>query len=223
MKQSGSKASSASTSTTNYNYPQAKKSSSPSETPRNREIKTEELDLSDRNSFDYTYTLPENTVGAYQFKVTVLGKDLDDDQTFSRYFHVQEFRRNAFEITSKIHPLDIAQRDLQLDINAQYYQGTPVAEGRVQWFSTVAQIGFYPDNFRDFQFGDHRSYDPYYWSHYFGYGSSSRYRDTEHNNGNAQLSENGTTTINTTIPEPDFPHPNTSALKPRSRIHATKH
>ena len=52
---------------------------------------------------------------------------------------------------------------------AKYYQGQPVAAGSVKHYSRITTQNPYPERFRDFLFGNHRTYDWGYWYHYFGY------------------------------------------------------
>lgn len=188
--------------------------------PKNKILLEKEIDLSENGSFDSEFDLPIEKVGHYSIHCTFANKatDTSDDEDeeyqdeskprshFTHYFSVQDFRRNAFEITSHLPEPKPGDTNVQLDLTANYYQGTPVAEGKASWFFTSTPTGFYPDKFRDFKFGDHRSYDPYYWSYYFGYGDdSSNYRDSQHKNGNVSLSADGTASVSMDIPKQDFP------------------
>lgn len=175
--------------------------------PRNKEIATSDLAISKIGGFDHSFTLPDDLVGRFSLRCSLTNKDLKGNKTFTHSFQVQDFRRNAFELKPNLLAPRIADKEVQFDIEANYYQGTPVAEGTLRWYASSSRVGFYPDKFRDFQFGDHRSYDPYYWSHYFGYSSSGRFRDTQHSNGTATLNSSGIASIIAAIPQIDFPSP----------------
>ncbi len=97
---------------------------------------------------------------------------------------------------------------LQLDLTASYFQGQPVAKAEVDWFYRNEAGGFYPKKYRDYLFGDHRTYDPYYWSHYFGYRERGYYgRESTSKNGSATLDENGFARIDFKLAAPEFPSP----------------
>jgi len=183
---------------------------------QNRVAITGTLPVSKNGSFDLTYKLPAEKVGRHSVIFSFKNNPDNDEKgeydnrrtSFYHSFNVQEFRRNAFEITSHLPTPEPAAENAQIDLTAQYYQGTPIAEGKLKWYFSATPTGFYPAKFRDFHFGDHRENDPYYWSHYFGYNDSSSYsRDTEHLNGNAVLSADGTASVKVDIPKPEFPSP----------------
>lgn len=175
--------------------------------PRNKEIATTDLSISKAGGFNHSFSLPAGLVGQFTLRCTLTGKEVKGDKSFSHSFQVQDFRRNAFELKPNLPAPSIADKDIQFDIEANYYQGTPVAEGTLHWYASSSQIGFYPKKFRDFQFGDHRDYDPYYWSHYFGYGDANRFHDTQSTNGTATLSVDGAASITAAIPQVEFPSP----------------
>ncbi|MEO1857131.1 MAG: MG2 domain-containing protein [Rubritalea sp.] len=175
--------------------------------PRNKEVTTTNLSISKAGGFNHSFTLPTELVGSFTLLCTLTDEEITSNKTFSHRFQVQDFRRNAFVLKPNLPAPSVADKDVQFDIEAKYYQGTPVAEGTLHWYASSSKIGFYPEKFRDFQFGDHRNYDPYYWSHYFGYGSGSRFSDTQHSNGTATLSAEGTASITAAIPQIEFPAP----------------
>lgn len=187
--------------------------------PRRNVIFEEELTLSNTASFDQTVTLPANTVGRYYFNLSwpkelEAANKMEDyweqenarlSASFNHYISVQEFQRNTFEVKSSL------TDQLAYEVNARYYQGTPVAEGKVDWFYSVRPTGFYPAKHRDFLFGDHRGYDPDYWNHYFGYTDDSvdsMDREGYHTeNGESKLDPTGKLTMNFQLPELKFPNP----------------
>ena len=179
-----------------------------------RTLLDKEIALSSQGTFDHTFQLPQETVGRFRIKL-VLAEDPNHDDESSwvadryRIFHhsinVQEFRRNAYEVISNIPAVQPGAANITLNLEANYYQGQPVKEGQVEWFFDATQTGFYPDKFRDYLFGDHRRYDPWYWSHYFGYGDGNVHRKSSDLNGEAKLDTNGKTSISFDLPKLDFP------------------
>jgi uncharacterized protein YfaS (alpha-2-macroglobulin family) len=191
--------------------------------PTEKEIHTSPVTVSENGSFDFTYQIPEGKVGSYAIrleypeelsKVEALENDweaqesLTESARFSLPVSVEEFRRNAFEITQSIAAPEPGAKSVAVDLSAKYYQGQPVAGGSVKHFSRVTASNPYPERFRDYLFGNHRVDDWMYWHHYFGYGS-----DEEETSGNqatqiqgeTQLSADGKASITTEIPQADFP------------------
>lgn len=189
--------------------------------PRNQPLFSETIDFSELATFDQSFTLPESSVGHHRF--TLIFPRAEDEpepkgwaeqyvdeqnRIFTHTFRVNEFRRNAFEILSNPRKPEPGDTTWQVQLNANYYQGEAVANGQVTWFQNSSEAGFFPDNYRDFYFGDHREYNPRYWQHYFGY-NQDRYwdqrRDSE--NGSLQLDADGTATIELELPQYEFPQP----------------
>ena len=97
-------------------------------------------------------------------------------------------------------------------MGAKYYQGQAVAAGTVKHYSRITSNNPYPERFRDFLFGNHRTYDWGYWYHYFNYQNNNDGDEntTSHSTqlqGETQLSADGTATIAIEIPQADFPTP----------------
>ena len=192
--------------------------------PMRRIITEKDLTLSSSGSFDFTHTLPETTVGNYHFQLTwskelEAAEEINDywakraakkSASFSHSFSVQEFKRNTFEVKSSL------TDKLAYKLDAKYFQGTPVANGKVEWFFRTTPTGFYPADYRDFLFGNHQGYDPDYWNHYFGYldNSGSLSRQASHSeNGEIELGENGELTIDFEMPELKFPTPRRATVQ----------
>jgi alpha-2-macroglobulin len=154
--------------------------------------------------------LPPVTVGYFRAQVE-LPADGDEDharnRTFARYFQVQEFRRNAFEVAFPMPEETIGGGDLAGRVEAGYYLGAPVAGADFTWTAHFSGIGFYPDKYRDWYFGDHREPDGGYWSHYFGldsYYSPSRGRG--YANGEGKLGTDGAADLAIAVPaDSEFP------------------
>ena len=187
-----------------------------------RILEQRDITLSDKGSFHHSFTLPPETVGS--FRIELLWPEevtaaLEMENWHDRRAHlssaqfvhmiaVQEFRRNAFATEAHfIKPVE--DNTSRLSLRANYFQGQPVAGGKVEWFYRSKEAGFYPALFRDFLFCDHRSYDHYYWSHYFGYGESSYRRSFGSKEGKAQLNEKGEAILTFDLAEIEFPSPRT--------------
>lgn len=180
-----------------------------------RLIYDQDVTLSNNGTFDQSITLPSETTGRFLaqliFKKSSAQDHLDSwlvdrYRIFHHEFNVQEFRRNAFEITSEVPTPAPGAKQIQLNIGAQYYQGQAVKEGQLAWNLNAKETGFYPNKFRDFMFANHRSYDPYYWSHYFGYGSGS-HRKNHDQHGQGTLNLKGQSSLEFNLPERSFPAP----------------
>jgi len=194
--------------------------------PADRILTEEAITLSDNGSFDHTLTLPNSNLGTYQIRLTF---DIPEDQLpdpadhtywtqkwllernseFYTYFGIQEFRRNAFKVNSDIQIPENETEKISANVHASYYMGTAVAKGKLDWFLTATETGFYPEKFREFYFGNHLKYDPYYWNYYYGYSNGSQYsrRDSQKQNGSLELDENGNTSFTLTLQSPKFPSP----------------
>ena len=200
----------------------------PSRNPRfvvhdsaHRIILDKRITLSKQGSFDQSFSLPDEIVGRFDATISwpeeeEAAAEIEDWQeryvaekntTFSHSFRVEEFRRNAFEVESTL-ALAKKANTLDLQLDANYFQGQAVANGTVNWFLNANSTGFYPANYRDYLFGDHRSYDRYYWSHYFGYDDGDYYGSRNSSqNGATQLDEKGHAALEFTLPEEKFPTP----------------
>lgn len=190
--------------------------------PAEMEIHTSPVTISANGSFDLTYKLPVAKTGSYTIRLEfpeelAAAEKFEDDwerqeamiasARFELPLRVEEFRRNAFEITQTIATPAIGATSLTANIAATYYQGQPVATGKVKYFSRVTAQNPYPERFRDFLFGNHRTDDWTYWYHYFGYRS-----DDGNESGPASqiqsetvLSPDGKATLSVAIPQADFP------------------
>lgn len=184
-----------------------------------RVLEERAITLSENGSFDHSFTLPSQTVGFFRIELrwpeeveAAADKGWYERRArlnSARFVHninVQDFRRNAFESEARF--VDSGKLDtLKLDLKSSYFQGQPVAEGKVEWFYRSKEAGFYPAQFRDFLFCDHRNYDAYYWSHYFGYGSESWRRTFATKNGTSTLDQDGFGTLEFDLEAIDFPTP----------------
>ena len=187
----------------------------------NHVLSEENVQLSDHGSFDHSLELPEENIGSHRIKLSfeipeelpdndwALRNKLKKNANFYSNFRVQEFRKNAFKIVSSLKQSETELGSLTSKVDANYYQGTAVAEGNVHWYLTANKTGFYPDKFPDYYFGDHLKYDYAYWNHYYGYtdGYQSSSESPFSLNGSAKLSSEGAYSIEHKIPELEIPSP----------------
>ncbi len=190
--------------------------------PTQKEIYTQEIVLSDKGSFDLTYQLPVGQTGTHLIrleypeelaKAEAIEDDWEEQEVltasarFSLFLRVEDFRRNAFEVSQTIAASEPAATSLTADLTAMYFQGQPVAAGKVTHYSSVSAVNPYPERFRDYQFGNHRTDDWAYWYHYFGYNQDSSNNNSQTSRVHAEsvLSADGKATVSVAIPESDFP------------------
>jgi len=186
--------------------------------PNNRVIHEESLAFSEFGTFDFTFTLPPDTLGHYNIEVVYPHAYEDEEtwrRTFNHYFQAAEFRRNAFEITIDANESYIAPEAFEFPVEATYYLGAPCANAHVSWTLQSQSSGFYPERFREFFFGDHRKPDHGYWAHYYGFHHYSRHysHDSTIQSGTGNADPTGRLTINADAPDhADFPTIRTSTL-----------
>lgn len=196
--------------------------------PTDTEIASKPLTISKNGSFDFTHTLGASQVGSHQFRLEypeelARAEKLEDYSereeirqyaSFEITVNVEDFRRNTFEVTQTIQPPPVAATEVKADVDAQYYQGQPVANGKLAYQVRIAEENLYPERFRDFLFGNHRSDDWRYWYHYFGcrwdldggdsdYGGSSREESSSQEE--IVLSADGKALITVPLPKSEFP------------------
>ncbi|MCW1922155.1 MG2 domain-containing protein [Luteolibacter arcticus] len=189
--------------------------------PKNKEILRRDVAISPTGGFDVSFELPAETTGYHRVRFEYpdeLAKleNVEDwsersliqqNATFDLGIRVEEFRRNAFEIAHTLEKPEIGAKEVALQVKASYYQGQPVAKGAVETFTSVSETNFYPEKFRDFLFGDHRTQDFGYWYHYFGYRWDDDHgsRHSNSDSGKAELAADGTARIVAKLPDPEFP------------------
>jgi alpha-2-macroglobulin len=192
--------------------------------PADLEIHSSPVTISAAGSFDFSYTLPLDKTGTHAIKLEfteelAAADELEEDweaqesiklgARFSLPLRVEDFRRNAFEVQQTIAPFTAGATSVSVGIKAAYYQGQPVAAGKVKHFSQITAQNPYPERFRDFLFGNHREEDWAYWYHYFGYQSEAEEGDSPSNvsqiQGELNLAADGTATVVSQIPKADFP------------------
>jgi len=190
--------------------------------PAEKEILSQPVSFSPNGSFDFTHTLAPSKTGSHtirlEFPEELAAAEALEDQwsererilesaRFELPLRVEEFRRNAFEITQRIPDPAVGAAKLSAELSAKYYQGQPVAAGSVKYYTVITARNPYPERYRDFLFGNHRSYDWGYWYHYFGYGDEDEDSTSHSSNfqGEAQLAADGSAVIPVDVPQADFP------------------
>lgn len=189
--------------------------------PTGLEILTRDLEISPDGSFNASFQLPAETVGHHRITVSwpdelTVAEEIENwsergqaiaNSRFGIALRVEEFRRNAFEISHKLTPPKIGASEVVLDLTATYYQGQAVAGGSGDSWTRISERNLYPERYRDFLFGDHRTPDFGYWMHYFGYrwGDDHGNRNSNSHSNEIKLSEEGMTRITAQLPESKFP------------------
>ncbi|MEO5916779.1 MAG: MG2 domain-containing protein [Luteolibacter sp.] len=191
--------------------------------PAENEIHSSPVTISESGSFDFTFTLPAGKTGTHMIRLEypeelAQAEALEDDWEkqealnesgrFEIPLRVEEFRRNSFEVLQSVAAPATGATTLSADLSATYYQGQPVAAGKVKYFSRVTARNPYPERFRDYLFGNHRTDDWTYWYHYFGYRSDDEEdsgSQVSQNQGEAVLSADGKATLPVEIPQAKFP------------------
>ena len=76
---------------------------------------------------------------------------------------VEEFRRNTFEIEMTAPKVEPGSSAAEVAVAANYLMGQHLSDARVRYYVNAQAAGFYPDDYREFLFGDHQGYDAGYW------------------------------------------------------------
>ncbi len=189
--------------------------------PTGREILSREVPIGESGGFDLSFDLPPEKTGYHHIRFEYPEELAKIDETenwieqnaiaensrFGIGLRVEEFRRNAFELTHESETPAPGANEVSLLLKASYYQGQPVAKGSVSTYTHISETNFYPEKFRDYLFGDHRSPDYGYWYRYFGYRWDDGYdsRRSDHQSAKTELAEDGTARIAATLPEGEFP------------------
>jgi uncharacterized protein YfaS (alpha-2-macroglobulin family) len=206
-----------------------------------RVLTTRTAKLTDVGTFAETFELPADTVGHFRAEVELpkpkvkagkeQGEEEEDDEdlawrwrwrhgyfergqryVFSESFLVQEFRRNTFELHLAAPQAPRLGEESQVDLTANYLMGKPLSAGKVSWSVHTHPVGFYPERYSGFYFGDHASYDRFYWYRYFGFREEASEEDMEEGDqsqdgktGELSLAEAGATRIVFPLPKYSFP------------------
>lgn len=198
--------------------------------PADKELLRKPLGISDQGSFEFTHKIGAETVGEHRLAVEFpddlkrvreanemaeRGEDagldwaeieaLETGAVFNLPIFVNEFRRNAFEVTQTSPEPGIAAAKVDVSLAAKYYQGQPVAAGKVKYYTRITEENPYPERFREFLFGNHRTDDWKYWYHYFGYDNENESSHESALAGETVLTPEGKAEFPITVPVADFP------------------
>lgn len=198
--------------------------------PTENEVVSQDIEISASGSFDHSFRLPSETTGNHRVVVEWTDeleaaekiedwwerRSAENQAQFTLALRVEDFRRNAFEIRHDLAPPEIGAKEVTLALDAEYFHGQPVAKGEVDVWKRVTERNFYPERYRDYLFGDHRTPDYGYWQHYFGYNwgnyghnSQSSEVDTEQ----LELDDEGSVEVAASISEIEFPRARTVSIQ----------
>lgn len=196
-----------------------------------KEILRKKVTFTSNGTFSESFTLPPEKVGSFSaklefpkpFEAEKTAEEREDDDgeyeeydeegnrtdshVFRQYFQVEEFKKNTFEVTiAKPAPAPAAEK-LEFPLEAKYLMGQNLSDAAVTWYVQINAGGFYPAKYREFYFGDHQQYDPYYWAYYYGYKDryTSSYREGSSLNGEQKLGADGKMNIEVLMPKGSFP------------------
>jgi len=200
-----------------------------------RPVVEKKITLSEHGTFSETITLPAMKVGHFTMKLELPQPEKKDEQprrrgdyeegefegeyiyggqedeySFTESFRVEEFRRNTFEITMTAPQCPPGATQTEVGVSANYLMGQHLSDAKVRYYVNASATGFYPDDYREFYFGDHLGYDPGYWAHYYGW--RDRYMDedgvqrgADSQSGEAMLGTDGKFQVPVLLPQPEFP------------------
>jgi alpha-2-macroglobulin len=133
----------------------------------------------------------------------------DTDRSFTHFFRVEEFRRNTFEIAMPAPQPPPGAASTEVSLSARYFMGQPLSDASIRWNVSTGDTGYYPDKFRDFLFGDHAGYDPYYWNYYYGWQgrdeSDAVRREGAHDHAETTIGPDGRGNLPVVVPAREFP------------------
>jgi len=195
----------------------------------NRVVSERTVKLSDVGTFSETYELPAGTVGEFRAivelprppKIAGLNAESEENEdydnrqcySFTESFQVQEFRKNTFEVHVKAPDHPRVAEETEVAVSANYLMGKPLSDARISWEMHAHRVGFYPERYSGYYFGDHARYDRYYWFRYFGFrgysgddeDQSEDARVNDSKTGTVRLDPNNPTPVRFPLPKYEFP------------------
>ena len=194
--------------------------------------------LTENGTFSETITLPAMKVGRFTMRVEFPrpekkkeeprdpedgregefdgeylyhGQD-EGDFVFNESFRVEEFRRNTFEIEMTAPPIEPGSSGAEISVSANYLMGQHLSDARVRYYVNILAAGYYPNDYREFLFGDHQGYDAGYWEYYYGWrdrhwDEDGVQRGADAQSGERTLGTDGRLLVPVVIPKPEFPAP----------------
>ena len=119
------------------------------------EVNAESLPLSESGSFTGTFKLSDDAaLGSYDIIVQMTKEDKSPFGNLS--FRVAEYHKPEFEVTASSDPTDLLAGDqTTFKLDATYYSGGAVANGKVDWFLEASPFYFTPSkDYSQFSFTD---------------------------------------------------------------------
>lgn len=129
------------------------------------------------------------------------------DRQASICVEVSDFRRNAFEVKSEV-TVNEEEHTATVNATATNLTGAPVAQGKVEWRTRIAECNFYPEQFSNYYFGNYcdSSARESFYDVYYGDGRPVRmHTDTMMSEGALDDEGQGSCTIG--LRSSDFPSP----------------
>ena len=195
--------------------------------------------LTENGTFSETITLPAMKVGRFTMRVEfsqpekkkveprngdsnyregefdgeyLYDGEIEGDFVFNESFRVEEFRRNTFEIEMTAPKVEPGSSAAEVAVAANYLMGQHLSDARVRYYVNAQAAGFYPDDYREFLFGDHQGYDAGYWEYYYGWrdrhwDEDGVQRGADSQSGELNLGTDGKLLVPVVIPKPEFPAP----------------
>ena len=125
----------------------------------------------------------------------------------SLYVTVTDFRRNAFEVESAV-TVNEKEHTATVNATATNLTGAPVAQGKVEWRTRIAEGNFYPEQFSNYYFGNYcdSSARESFYDRYYG-GGSTDYTHTNTMISEGALDDEGRGSCTVGLRSSDFPSP----------------
>ena len=123
--------------------------------PRDNEIAKGTTSLNPFGAFDLKFKLPDNANLGYARIEFSTDTSLDDGDTYSHAFQVQEFRRPEFEVTAKVQTEGphFIRDSVMISGEAKYYSGGGLANAETTWTVSATPTNYTPPNREDYTFG----------------------------------------------------------------------
>ncbi len=130
---------------------------------------------------------------------------IESNRIFSSTIYVEHYRRNEFEIEGgmKLMP---DMKEVELVVDAQQMNGTPLVGGTVSWSLSAQEMNFYPRGLKDYRFGDYRKgdygyYECYYWNRDDVASGTTHFETIP----SGKLDADGKSMVKVTRPQGEFP------------------
>ncbi|OCA03658.1 terpenoid cyclases/protein prenyltransferase alpha-alpha toroid [Akkermansia glycaniphila] len=172
-----------------------------------KEIASVPVEWSAFGTFDATFKLPKDEVGAFQavlyFPDGKGGHALDmapfagrraegnmesRQREFSVNIPVEEFRRNAFKANLACEVEPVAAKTVRGEVSTKDYAGYPVADGSVEWSLVARRGGFNPENYGSFVFAQQPDWEESKSGYFYDYKDDREVKTPLGKDGKASIS-----------------------------------